>query len=1166
MSSLIQSAECIKGWTDPKGTIVIERGTRLSIKCAVESDELTNKKSTLLGFHNNTANEDIDRRYINIINDTAIELVIPKATEQDSMLVCKYNGTKGIMYNDIKVGHKPDIIRDLECTSFDWVNLTCTFTKPYNPVFVQYELKYNTPSSGVMYNCQDEKKAPGKFECVFSDSYRRFHPHFTFYLYSNNLFGSRNQTFDFDNFANIIPSRVDDLRLVPETSKSDSITIAWYLPSKLTVLMKQSFSFDFEISINSSLDCGAGENKILLRNFSAIFGTTSRKNEDASYQYTIPVGFANKWYDIGVRMKVSKAENKSKMWSDFAKIQAFTSARAPDDPPKIDVGSFNILPNGDVYIYWKHLSTCEQNGNEFGYSIKSSNRQEAPSEHNQIYAVYRRDLNNLSRDTVITIRSKNSVGESAKASTLIIPGNSRRLNGPTKINKKSVNGKYILSWSPPEKKNEEEITSYTVFWCNSKTELINQCENSIEFVRRSPHETTFEYDSDQPVNFAISANSETSTSGMMWAKCTTANSNEIGKIRTARISRLSSKEIEVEWNLDCTDSGIVAGYQIEYCPISKPKTLECIAGSENRTNITTQVDHTKFTLTGLKPYTTYKIIIRMFSNSTMGPPSEPLANTTLEDAPSEVRNLLARNVGNTTVDLYWEPPEHPNGIIGSYEIWKNGERYYQKENPKVPYDNEHTIETIQNYTLTGLDPYTDYEIVVRACTNKCSNGLNTHFKTTIGAPGPFEKQPINNFSGKFASGIISWSQPKVKGGHLDFYELRTTFSGSGDALEESIVKLKSKECFMENLCMNNLTGTFHFSVRAVNFVLTPHAKNLSFRIQAHNSRDHMKCANDEELLESISKASEVDQYGYYLYGPWSDASSHTCHFSNFNSKQYIIIMILMVASLVFVVMVFYLYRRIKDMKDILVQMPPGLEDLQSEKAKKGKDLNTDKVGKPDLLHNIGSPYIMNEDEHGRLLKRSMNGSINGADCSSSMHSESSRSEIEPADIDDIEYNDFGQQNNTSDAEADAAIISRRPQSFIMNSSVPKEIAPILISPESISASTPVAEKFNNPNAFMHPKTPPNHSGYIAPPVLHSTPVPQINSNGYVTHSMLNPMQSSGYTQLNALGKPILNNDRNFIDKLNLKTPIVATTDQEGISGYVTHKQLKNFNEFGQRMQ
>lgn len=44
------------------------------------------------------------------------------------------------------------------------------------------------------------------------------------------------------------------------------------------------------------------------------------------------------------------------------------------------------------------------------------------------------------------------------------------------------------------------------------------------------------------------------------------------------------------------------------------------------------------------------------------------------------------------------------------------------------------------------------------------------------------------------------------------------------------------------------------------------------------------------------------------------------------------------------------------------------------------------------------------------------------------------------------------------------------------------------------------------------------------------------------------MQSSGYTPLSAFGKPNAKQNSAIDDKLNLKTPIVATTDQEGISG------------------
>lgn len=44
------------------------------------------------------------------------------------------------------------------------------------------------------------------------------------------------------------------------------------------------------------------------------------------------------------------------------------------------------------------------------------------------------------------------------------------------------------------------------------------------------------------------------------------------------------------------------------------------------------------------------------------------------------------------------------------------------------------------------------------------------------------------------------------------------------------------------------------------------------------------------------------------------------------------------------------------------------------------------------------------------------------------------------------------------------------------------------------------------------------------------------------------MQSSGYTPLSAFRKPNLSQNSAIDDKINPKTPIVATTDQEGISG------------------
>jgi Fibronectin type III domain len=375
-----------------------------------------------------------------------------------------------------------------------------------------------------------------------------------------------------------------------------------------------------------------------------------------------------------------------------------------------------------------------------------------------------------------------------------------------------------------------------------------------------------------------------------------------------------------------------------------------------------------------------------------------------------------RNVKNITVDLKWDPPEFFNGVLNDYEVHVNGTPF------KVSKNEENQTAKV-NYTVVNLQPFAKYDIAVRACTNKCSESVKLEVITQVGAPGNFTEQPrIENkgskiFNSSYTSAIISWNEPTYKGGNLDYYELKTVFySNDGSSAVPKIVKIKSNKCLMEKLCVNNVTGQYDFSVRGVNFVSTPHATQKNFPIRG--SHEIANCeTGDIELLKSLNELKINDPHGWHIHGEWSPAFGNSCHYSNFNTKQYVLIIFLMIASLVFVVMVFYLYRKIKDMKDILVQMPPGLEDLTGDKTKKGKDHSLSKIERPDILHNtLDNTSINNEDEHGRLLRRSMNGSLNGADCSSSMHSDSTRSEMDHMDMtDEIGYIGLnGKQNSMTE--------------------------------------------------------------------------------------------------------------------------------------------------------
>lgn len=627
LSSCIHSSYCISGWIEPP-VVKAELGDKVTLLCGVDGFNENERPSSNLTFFNQTSGLTIDSRFVRILNRTTAELTLPKVPEQITTIHCKY-GYKGVTTVDLFVGHKPDPILKVDCHSYNWVDLNCSFIIPENHLAVQYELKYS--QGGIkeksnfrqLYDCESVTKVNNVFSCRFPENkYRRVVKTFTFQLTASNILGTNEQEFEFDNWKNIIPDAPSKFEKVEDSSShnKNSVQTTWKMPmGKLGALEEK---LDFEISVNS--EC-SGEKRILLREF---YSGEGPKN----FSYRIPLDFSHVWYVIRIRMKISRAENDEIMWSPWVSLNQNVqlAARVPDFPPNINVGGFNILPNNDVYIYWKNVPYCYHNGETFTYDV--SFERGGPTELKDSFAIYRKNVPLANNGAEIRIKSKNAVGLSRDASIIRIPSDSERLLRPKAIKKRYVteNTTYVLTWSPPD--ISVDVTSYTVFWCKSKTEGENKCDDkSFDFrVIDASEQRIFEHESDETVNFAISANSQTSTSGMFWTTCTTGESKEIGKIRSVWIPRLTSTQIDIEWKLECTDKGIVVGYEIEYCLASASKKFECIGPVEKK-NLTGQLEDTKYRLSDLTPYKTYGIVIRMFSSSTMGPSSDPLVNTTLPD-------------------------------------------------------------------------------------------------------------------------------------------------------------------------------------------------------------------------------------------------------------------------------------------------------------------------------------------------------------------------------------------------------------------------------------------------------------------------------------------------------------------------------------------------------
>jgi Fibronectin type III domain len=373
--------------------------------------------------------------------------------------------------------------------------------------------------------------------------------------------------------------------------------------------------------------------------------------------------------------------------------------------------------------------------------------------------------------------------------------------------------------------------------------------------------------------------------------------------------------------------------------------------------------------------------------------------------PSPVRELLARNVENTTVDLLWLPPEHFNGVLMNYKISINS--------IEVRWDAQNNITADKRirYTWSGLEPYKYYEVYVCACTADCSNATQTSFTTAMGSPGQIKEQPISK--SKKVSGIVSkqnmnaleWNEPEYKGGEMDFYEVEIIVLPINGAKKTIVSKVKSRECIFDMMCHND-TQSLTFRVRGVNFFLSPHqskdspGKGVHALIKGTEGSPIFCDVHDPVLKDSLEMVKKYDNHSQFFYGPWSPQNSIVCLYGNpADSYNIFVVMFLTMASILFVVVIFFLYQKIRDIKNIIVEFPPGLEELSIDKGMKKNKQNPLDV--PDLLHNVDNNSLANEDEHKRLLRGSMNGSINGGDCSSV--SDNTRS---VTDQNDIEYQDF----------------------------------------------------------------------------------------------------------------------------------------------------------------
>lgn len=209
---------------------------------------------------------------------------------------------------------------------------------------------------------------------------------------------------------------------------------------------------------------------------------------------------------------------------------------------------------------------------------------------------------------------------------------------------------------------------------------------------------------------------------------------------------LGTSDISVSWDEPDYPNGVISVYNVYRASPSLAAT-EAYSGL-NRF----------FTDTGLSPYTMYNYTVE--ACTVIGCTNSSSAfNVTDESTPEGFTVLVLSAISNSVINVSWEVPEHPNGIITTYIA-----SITSPINITIP-----TASTTQRFT--NLQPFTNYTVSVQACTVIGCTSVGPRTVQTLESIPFLIASPVPSPLSPTSVSII-WSPPAVPNGVIIRYVLR----------------------------------------------------------------------------------------------------------------------------------------------------------------------------------------------------------------------------------------------------------------------------------------------------------------------------------------------------------------------------------------------------------
>ncbi|KAM9212195.1 neurofascin isoform 4-T4 [Dugong dugon] len=179
-----------------------------------------------------------------------------------------------------------------------------------------------------------------------------------------------------------------------------------------------------------------------------------------------------------------------------------------------------------------------------------------------------------------------------------------------------------------------------------------------------------------------------------------------------KIRVLNSTAISLQWNRVYSDT--VQGHLREYRAYywRESSLLKNLWVSQKRQQASFPGDRLRGVVGRLFPYSNYKLEMVVVNGRGDGPRSETKEYTTPEGVPSAPRRFRVRQPNLETINLEWDHPEHPNGILIGYTL-----KYVAFNGTKVGKQIAENFSPNQTkFTVQRADPVSRYRFTLSART------------------------------------------------------------------------------------------------------------------------------------------------------------------------------------------------------------------------------------------------------------------------------------------------------------------------------------------------------------------------------------------------------------------------------------------------------------------